>query len=768
MPAMAASRRPGRGSLPASLTPLIGREMDIARLKTLLERSRLVTLAGAAGVGKTRLATAAATQVASQLKDGAWFVDLAPLSDPARIPHAIAGAVGVAEHVRRPILESILGLLRKSELLLVLDNCEHLVEECARLADLLLTEAPALRVLATSREPLGVEGETVFTVSPLACPDPRWTDARRIATSPAVRMFASRAALRRPGFAVDRSNAGAVASICRRLDGLPLALELGAAHIGHMPAVEILTRLEHRFELLTGMRTAPARQRTLRATLDWSYSLLADDQRVLFRRLAVFGGTFDAAAVAAICADDLNSVDTMKGLSHLIDKSMITTADPFEDQARFGLLETLREYALDRLKEKGEWDGTRTRHAEHFLAVAEEAAERLERDDQIPALDRLTVDYHNLRAALEWARINSHAMFTRLTAALGWFWHHRSHHSEGRAWLAAALEVETEQTLVRAMLLRQAGLLSHRKGEIAHARRLLDEAVSLELLHGDRIRLGLAMLIQALALMADGELELARTRLDQILAIADETGYHRLTADALQHLSVIAFQLGEIETARTQIDKAIEIARQIRRHSLLAFSLSAGAMVRIQQGEFDAAQGLLRESMRIKSAFHDQYALGMDLDRAAELAARKGRWDRAIRLLGAAQARYESIDDIATPKMLARRELWLPAARRRVGNRWSRLYDEGRRLSDEVSVAYASGDNDALPSHSHDLDGAGLTPREQQVVPLVAGGLTNREIAARLGIAERTVDGHVEHILTKLDMRSRAQIAAWVVRSEVT
>jgi predicted ATPase/DNA-binding CsgD family transcriptional regulator len=760
---MAVPPRIAHGNLPHSLTALIGRETEVARLKSLSGGARLLTLIGTAGVGKTRLAIGSAAEIVSRHPGGAWFVDVAPLSDGSRIPHAVAAVLGIAEHSRRPILDSLVSALRESNLLLVLDNCEHLVDDCARLTEILLRSSAGLCILATSREPLGVEGEMIFTVNPLPLPDPTWTDWRRIASSPAVRMFISRAALRQPGFQVDHGNASVIAAICRRLDGLPLALELSAAHIGHVPADEILLRLERRFELLTGSRTAPMRQKTLRATLDWSYALLPDHERTLFRGLAVFGGSFDAEAVAAVCTSSAVSIKPLGTLWLLIDKSMLMLAEPFEGKARFRLLETLREYARELLEESGGWEQTRTLHAEHFLAVAEEASERLERDDQVPPLDRLTTDYDNLRAALEWSRLKAIGLSPRLAAALGWFWYHRSHHEEGRAWLAAALEVENGATPIRAMLLRQAGLLAYRKGDFASARQLLDEAIGLERAGGDRIRLALAMVIQSLVLLADGDSAEAESQLAGVIAIGDETRNRRLSGDAFHFLALIATQRGDLLAARAHIDTAIEIGRQTQRMHMLAHALSAGAMVRIQQGELPAAQGLLEESIQIRAAFRDRYSMGIDLDRAAELAARQRRWERAIRLIGAADARYQAIGDAPTPHTRAIREGWLPAAQRRLGSRALRLSDEGGRLSDEDAVEYVITDRDELANGSTRSDGIALTKREHEVVRLVVAGLTNREIAGRLGISERTVDGHVEHIRDKLGVRSRAQIAAWAV-----
>jgi len=453
-------RRPAH-NLPLQLTSFVGRDRERAGVRRLLATSRLVTLTGPGGVGKTRLALRVAADVLPEYPHGVWLAELAVLADPARVPQAVAAAAGVPEDPARPLLAVLADALRPRRLLLLLDNCEHLVGACARLADALLRACPGLTVLATSREPLSIAAEAAWPVPPLAVPDagkppPGGTAARY----EAVRLFRDRAAAARPTFRLTRRNAPAVAQLCARLDGLPLALELAAARVRVLPVAELAARLEDRFRLLTGgSRAAPARQQTLRATLDWSYDLLSEPERALFRRLAVFAAGWTMAAAEAVGADadgqGIAPGEVLDLLTGLLDKSLVTADEQPDGTARYRLLETVRQYAQERLAAGGEAEVVQRRHAAFFLGLAEAAAPELLGGRQTAWLDRLEREHDNLRAALEWlTERGAVEAGLRLGNAVGPFWLTRGYLQEPRERLERLLALPgAEGTSLRARVL---------------------------------------------------------------------------------------------------------------------------------------------------------------------------------------------------------------------------------------------------------------------------------------------------------------------------
>jgi predicted ATPase len=418
------------------LTSFVGRELELTELAAALRQARLVTIAGASGLGKTRLALELARQALPEMPDGAWFASLAGVTDPAQVPREVATALGLREQYGTSAAEALPAHVGARELLLILDNCEHLLDACARLIEGLLRDCPGMRVLSTGHEPLRVPGERVWRLSPLGLPPPNngWVSFETVAEAEAIRLFRARAALVQPQFALTPANADAVAGICRRLDGIPLAIELAAARTEMMSVDDILARLEDRFRLLTGgSRTARPRHQTLRAALDWGHQLLNDDERKLFRRLSGFSGAFELAAAEAVAAwGDLSPETVLGHLSGLVDKSLVVPAAGPDARTRCRMLETVRQYAAERMVEAGEGDEARRRHADHFLAMAEVAAAFERRPGQAEWLARLEFDHEDLRAALLWCRAHDHERWTRLALALGWFWLVRGHLSEGR------------------------------------------------------------------------------------------------------------------------------------------------------------------------------------------------------------------------------------------------------------------------------------------------------------------------------------------------
>jgi predicted ATPase len=438
-----AARDPVPHNLPTHLTSFVGRGQEVSEARRLLARARLLTLTGAGGVGKTRLALQVATEVVGDYPGGAWFVDLAPLHDAAFVPTAIASVLAAKEEPARPLIETLVDVLGGQSVLLLLDNCEHLVAACAELADRLLHACPGLRVLATSREALHIAGETTWRVPSLLLPEASLSSPEQVQASPAVHLFVERAAAVQPRFRLDEHNAGAVAAICRRLDGIPLAIELAAARSSVLSPEQIAARLVDRFAVLvTGSRTAPARQQTLRATIQWSYDLLTPAERRLLERLAVFAGGWTLEAAEAVCAsDEIAPEATLDLLSGLVGKSLVQAEPQANGTIRYRLLETVRQYAEGKLADSGEAAALRVRHRDYHLALAGDAVDGLSGPDQVEWLERLEAEHDNLRAALAWCQAdpNGADQEERLAGALGRFWRDRGYNREGFAWLMHAV-----------------------------------------------------------------------------------------------------------------------------------------------------------------------------------------------------------------------------------------------------------------------------------------------------------------------------------------
>jgi non-specific serine/threonine protein kinase len=583
-------------NLPLQLTSFVGRERELAAVPELLRRHRLVTLTGPGGAGKTRLALRVAAAVLAGYPDGAWLADLAALADSATVVPAVADAVGVREEPGRSLDTALAEALGPKRLLLVLDNCEHLLDPCARLADPLLRACPHLRVLATSRTPLGVDGEAVWRVAPLGLPRPAAggapPPAAGLLRSEAGRLFAERAAAAQPGFAVTDRNAPAVAAICARLDGLPLALELAAARVRTLPVDELLTRLEDRFRLLTGGgRTAPPRRQTLRAAVDWSYDLLSADERSLFGRLAVFAGGFALDAAEAVGAGGGIAPEAVLDLlARLVDQSLVVLDAAPAGGGRYRLLETLRQYARERLVAAGEAPAAQARHLAHFLALAERADAALYGPAAPDWIDRLDAEHDNLRAALEWSLADGSgpdraALGLRLAAALGYFWFLRLHRREGHAWLERALaRAGGVPGPARATALYLSGILA--------------------VVGGGDLRLGLARLAESAA----------RHR-----RLGDAVG----TARALGVLGNLTGAAGDHARARAHCDEALALARAAGERRTLAWVLGQAAYTR---GVFDEAtrHRLASESAALAADLGDLMATALASRSLGEVAQRRG------------------------------------------------------------------------------------------------------------------------------------------------
>jgi predicted ATPase/DNA-binding CsgD family transcriptional regulator len=786
------------GNLPRPLTSLIGRDAEIASVLALLADDDvcLLTLTGPGGVGKTRLAISVAASSAATFADGVVFVALAPITDPELVVPAIAQALGLRERGTQPVLESITAYLGSRELLLILDNCEHLLPAATVVADL-LAACPRLTVLATSRSVLRLSGEHELPVPPLPLPSLERRDAgteravAELTRSEAVQLFVARARAVRPGFTLTTDNADAVGEICRRLDGLPLAIELAAARLRALSPSALLARLEQRFRLLAGgPRDAPERQRTMRDAIAWSYDLLIEPERAMFRRLSIFAGGFTLQA-----AEDI-SRDRSAALEHvfaLVDHSLMHQVERTGTESRFGMLETIREFGLERLAESGELEVIAARHAAWCVGLAEEVR-RTGRLSQMRGLRRLEVEHPNLRAALSWllARGETETAL-HLAGLLAEFWLRHGHLAEGQAWLDRALAADAgSATAARAnalvglnmLLWPQAGRFEAQAAVeagcevpdgFARSARLLDEAEAVARAAGDAGALAYARLHQGYVAFMRGDLDLAAARGDEGLlmsaAIPQEFSLH----GALWLLAEVAFARGEDERAEEQYRHLLTLARDGGDVISVTNTLSGLARIAERRGDTRRALRGFADAAASCRDSGDRLHAGLCFERAAALAARLGQVEQAVRLCAAADAVHVAVTGASPQRFNVnyRRllEATLTAARAALGDeRFTAQWLAGNALSPDAAIAEIR----ALADHPITSNAAGpgapvlgLTSRERDIVRLLAEGRSDKEIAAALGIGRRTVSWHLGTIRDKLQAPSRTAVVAIALRDRL-
>ena len=612
-------------NLPQQLTSFIGRERDLAEARTLVGKSRLVTLLGVGGLGKTRLALQLGAEVLDEYPDGVWLVELAPLMEERLVAQAVASVLGVKEEAGQRPAEALLKFVRDRRMLLVLDNCEHLGVACAELAKELLQAGPQLKILATSREPLHITGETTYQVPSLSVPE---REARlqisALKEFEAVRLFVDRAMAAQPAFHLTDENAAAVTDICHRLDGIPLAIELAAARVRALGVGQIDARLSHCFRLLTGGdRTAMPRQRTLRACIDWSYDLLHDPEKVLLQRLSVFAGGWTLAAAEEVCAGvSAADSDVLEWLTSLHDKSLMTV-EQTDGHSRYGLLETMRQYAGEKLVESGGLEAVRERHRDYFLTLAEEAEPQLLGGEQAHWLQRLEEEHENLRAALGWSLLEAGSTGgARLCGALQRFWWTRGHLAEGREWCTRMLAKAgaEERTPARAKALSGAGSLAHYQGDYRAARAFHEESLALRRELGDRS--GIAASLNNLGNVAylEGDYSLARARYEESLAIRRQLGDRSGIATSLNNVGLVALDQGDLASAGALHQESLAIARAMRNRSGVARSLGNLGMVALEQRKYTAARALFEECLAIMRELGDRVGMAIALHSLGEAA----------------------------------------------------------------------------------------------------------------------------------------------------
>lgn len=624
-------------NLPLSLNSFVGRERELAEVAELVRKSRLVTLTGAPGIGKTRLAVQLAIGEQERYGEGAWLVDLAPVTEPTLVPHAVAAALGVREQRGRGLTEALATHLRELQILVVLDNCEHVIGPCAELVAALVRSCAHLSILATSQEPLAIGGEVTYRVPPLSVPDrSEATIPGTVGSYEAVRLFCDRASATQPGFILDDDIAPAVAEICRRLDGIALAIELAAGRIEMLPVGDIACRLNDRFGLLTGgSRTALPRQQTLRAAVDWSYDLLDGPEQVLLRRLAVFAGGFALDAVEEVCAGEvIEKARVFDLLARLVAKSLVV-AEPVSADPRYRLLETIREYGRDRLVEAGEASLLRSRHAEWCVGLVERAEARLTGPFQQTWLERLEADHDNLRAALGWTMAydqREHAL--RLASALTLFWRVRGHFSEGCQRLQVVVENSHGAPVpLRAKALWGAGFLAAMMGAYPAAVPVLEESLALFEEAGDRRGSARALLLLGNCSLFIQDRSTGLDLLQCSVELAREVGDNWCLAQALALCGSAHNIQGDVASALPLLEECIAVARAAQDNQCLAFGLNGLGYVRLCRGDLASAEVLLHEAVSVATALGETYEAATALTDLAQVSLGRGEFDQAGQLV---------------------------------------------------------------------------------------------------------------------------------------
>jgi predicted ATPase len=704
-------------NLPLQTTSLIGREEAIARVVALLgeDHIRQLTLTGPGGTGKTRLALAAASELLDEFPDGVWFVDLAPLADPNLVLPTIAATLGVREAGGRSLADALCGYLAPKSLLLVLDNYERLLDAATVVSDLLQAGA-GVKALVTSREPLRLHTEWEFPVAPLVLPEEGARDLVALARVPTIALFIARAQAVRPEFALTPANAAAVAAICRRLDGLPLAIELAAAQVRHLPPQALLSRLERALPLLTGgPRDAPARQRTLRDTIAWSHELLPAQEQTLFRRFGVFAGGWTLGA-AEVVANPRRDLDLFSGLAVLIDKSLVRQREEIDGEPRFGMLETIREYALEQLAAAVETENVRQRHADYVLAMIEAAATQLWTGIDPDVLDRMQSDLDNVRGALDWLdRKGEIASCLRLAVGMGWFWMIRGLASEGRSWLErAAVQPGAVTPTIRAWALLWASPLAILQRDFATAVSLAEESISLWRQH-DEISPGHAAALIAMgqAVGQLGDQARAAALLEEALVLARSLHDPFLIAFVLDNLAGLALLRGDAETATRLITEARALPLRPGEAWGEPYSLSLLAEIARRQGDYRQAIAHQRAAIAIANRRGDRIFVRGCLIAIGNIAAFRGDGERAARLLGAAERLGEAVGSWSHLSARSGDQQAIQAAREALGEEaFTAAWAAGRTLSldQAVSEALAFAESEAISATAAGFSSAVVSP----------------------------------------------------------
>ena len=677
-------------NLPAALTSFVGREGPLTQLKQMLSANRLVTLTGPGGVGKTRLALQVARESLGKYQRGIWLTSFAGLTDPALVPEALAHVLAIRPQAGQSSMGSLIAAVGNRHYLMVFDNCEHLIDACARTAEALLTACPGVTVLATSREALGVAGEVTLSVPPMQVTADGATGLSR--GSEAIELFQQRAASAVGSFRLDDGDLAVASHLCRRLDGIPLAIELAATKLKVMSLHELVVRLDDRFRVLTeGSRTAMPRQQTLRATLDWSYDLLPPADRVLLPMLSVFTGTFSLQAAEAVCAvNAMAAGDILDGLSNLARKSLVQV-ERSDFEVRYRLLDSIRDYGHEKLEEAGHLVTLSTRHRDFYLDLAERAEPQVRGSSGSVWMARLVSEHDNIRAALRWSQTAGDGeKLVRFTLALGWFWQLRCFFREGRAWLDAALRF-SDSTTTRARLLIQIGELAWAQGDHASGRPILEEALSLAVEAGDEALIADALVQSALLVYSTGEYELVQQRLEAAVSILRKQGDPLLLAEALNNLGwLLGMIFNQAHEAVPLLEESLLIAGQNGNQWLHVAVLDSLGNLELAQGRLDAARAFQEESLRICRALTDRSSLPTALEGFVKLACASGQFERALCIAGAAARLRDEVGATGMPRENAEVEALIKQARSHLPESVAdAAWRDGWQMTETDAISYA-------------------------------------------------------------------------------
>jgi predicted ATPase/DNA-binding CsgD family transcriptional regulator len=767
---------------PNPLTSFVGREEEIETVRQLLATTRLLTLTGPGGVGKTRLAIQAAPAALVDFEDGGCWVDLASLTDSTLVANAIAKSLGVQESLTPPLIDTITTSLHSRQMLLVLDNCEHLITSSAELVEHLLSKCPRLKILATSREELRVYGETTWHVPSLPFPETQiLPPVQNLKDYASIKLFIERATVVRSGFAASDRNALAIATICQKLDGIPLAIELAAARIKLMSAEEIARHLVDRFSLLTdGSRTALPRQQTLRATIDWSYDLLAEPESLVFRRLSVFAASFTLEAAGEVACSEAQlpeAANILDRLAQLVSKSLVNVEKEKPGPAgdtRYRMLETIREYAREQLVKASEFEAVNARFLAYYLALAETARPNLLNQNQAEWLDRLEIEHDNIIAAIDWSLESKVMEGAELAWLLDRFWNLRGYIDEGEKWSARILARQGYPDILRAKLLLLSGHFARLQGKYELASAFGETGLAFFKKEDNFQGIAEAKVLLGIILVHEGKREEGLSLLGESLEVFRSVGDEWKTGRNLLFISDTYNRMGKNDLAATLCQECLSIFQKLGDPWGIAFAFGIAGEIARQQGRFREARDYFRKNLILHWQRGQIGEIPYPMETLAIIAISESDFLQGVRLWGAAQAHRVKTNNPLPTAYQSDYQKYLSVARDHLGETlFTTTIGEGWNFTLEEAIAFAVQDSQteaemppiprAVPGSVHPAGEVrvayGLTKREIDVLRLVATGMTDAQVSERLFISPRTVNKHLQSIYGKLQVNSRTAAA---------